>query len=165
MRVRMAETTTGVLDITLNPDTRRTGYLKLRLEQVNRMIVKHRSTRLVKAAIREKWGLSKSRAEGYIRMVYDIWAENYEARIVEHGVKAVADREEIIRIALAKDQERTALKAMDSRDRILGVLREHVDVRGSITHKLDAAALILASQNGGFQRGSRLKALMNEGAN
>lgn len=145
------------LDSTLHHTPERCGYLKLRLEQTSRLIVQTRNVRLVVLAISKQWGISRRRAQQYVRMVFDIWAENYRGDIVDHSVQAIADREEIIRRALLEGDLKTALRATDSRDKILGVLQENLQIKGNVSMSL--ADLLRQSKNGDgthhFERGSR----------
>ena len=129
------------------------GYLRLRLIQVARALIAQRSVAVVERSIMEEWGITLRRARQYVRMVYDLWARAYEEDILQQSARALADREEVVRRALETGQLRVALAAMDSRDRILGVLREHINVSGNIRHthrhKADLAALVEAARRNG----------------
>ena len=140
------------------------GYLKLRLQIVAKLLVSRQNEHEVTVLIRDRWGLSRRRAVQYVGMVYGIWADSYKADIARHGAKAIGDREQVVRLAMEQGRLQTALKAMDSRDRILGLLQNTMRVEGEISHKHEhsLSTMIEKAKNGGFGRGTRFSGLTIE---
>ena len=119
-----------------------------RYKAVAEMLLREKHRPTVERAVRKQWGYSKYGARRLCTYVVKTWRAQVDADIKEMAALAIAERNSLIEKAEASGDLKTALLAMDSRDRILGVLVDKIGITGSVKHthehSLDVSQLALA---------------------
>jgi len=119
--------------------------LRRQLAQVARMLLANPNIGEVEDLIVQAWGVRRGRAREYIRLAHLLWQADFEKDFGQHASKSVAWREEIIRRCMMEGDHRTALAAMQERDKILGIYIDRSEIRGSIQVNTIAEAILSAS--------------------
>ena len=116
---------------------------QIRLRTIEELVLKSaRFTDIVKYSA-EKWKIKEGQVCKYLKEIKENWQRSLQADMKEHASLAIKQREDLVIQAIKKGDLRTALSAMDSRDKIKGLFEDKVNISGEVNlnQKIDLSKL------------------------